>query len=135
MDLVNHVGQFAAYAPLPGMRGIRLLARHSSIGIGSEDVVLSRYRRVAGVAAFGAGYGRLERAGRWIIDKLGIGPSVRLRVRPKSSLGFAKPSEHQSNGRQAKERQRGAVEVLEILRQAPAPSEPGKAAFDDPSFR
>jgi Ku protein len=60
---------------------------------------------------------------------------ARLRVRPKSSHGFAKPSEHQPNGREAKERQRGPVEVLEILGQPPTPSKPAKAAFDDPSFR
>src|ERR1051326_2888754 len=58
-----------------------------------------------------------------------------VRVRPKSSRGFAKPSEHQSNGCETKERQRGPIEVLEIFRQAPAPSEPAKAAFHDPSFR
>ena len=57
-----------------------------------------------------------------------------LRVRPKSSRGFAKPSEHQSNGCQAKERQRGPIEVLEIFRQPPATSEPAKAAFDDPTL-
>src|ERR1700693_5408135 len=60
---------------------------------------------------------------------------VEVRVRPKSSRGFAKPSEHQANGCQPKERECSAIEVLAILRQTPAPSEPAKAAFDDPSFR
>jgi len=58
-----------------------------------------------------------------------------LRVGPKSSRGIAEPSEHHPNGCQTKESQRGAVEVLEIFRQAPAPPEPAKAAFHDPSFR
>jgi hypothetical protein len=58
-----------------------------------------------------------------------------VRVRPQSSRGIAKPSEHQSNGCQTKERQRGPVEVLEVLRQPPTPAEPAKATFDDPSFR
>jgi hypothetical protein len=59
----------------------------------------------------------------------------RLRVGPKSSRGLTKPSKHQPDGRQAEERHRGPVEILEILRQPPAPSEPTETAFDDPSFR
>jgi hypothetical protein len=42
-----------------------------------------------------------------------------LKVGLNSSHGLTKPSQHQADGRQAKECHRGPVEILEVLRQPP----------------
>ena len=57
-----------------------------------------------------------------------------LRVCPKSFRFPAKLSEHDADGRPAKERQGVAVQTLPILGQPPAPVQPADGSLDDPAF-
>jgi hypothetical protein len=60
---------------------------------------------------------------------------LRLRVRPGTSSGVAEFSEHEADGSELGEGERGSIEVLPVLGQAPAAVKPGDGAFDDPALR
>src|SRR3954451_20693863 len=57
-----------------------------------------------------------------------------LRVCPETSCGIAEPSQHEADGSETQEGERLAVEVLPILRQSAASSEPSKGALHDPAL-
>ena len=58
-----------------------------------------------------------------------------LRVRPGTSSGVAEFSEHEADGGELEEGERGSVEVLPVLGQSPAAVKPGDGALDDPALR
>jgi hypothetical protein len=57
-----------------------------------------------------------------------------LRVRPQSSCGITKFSEHEADGGEFDEGQRCTREIFEVLGEPAAAVEPGKCPFDDPAF-
>jgi len=58
-----------------------------------------------------------------------------LRVRPGTLSGVAEFSEHEADGGELEEGERGSVEVLPVLGQSPAAVKPGDGALDDPALR